>query len=106
MKLKTTLAALAIAAMTVAAAPASWANSLTFQNVTFGLNEVGGNVQLTIDNALNATGDWSDIMYMNAFEVKNLGTVSSMTLANWTNRDNSLSANGCSNGNTSGGCFT
>ena len=58
MKLKTALTALAIAAMTVAAVPASWANSLTFQNVTFEMLAVDNNTfSLSITNALNANGD-------------------------------------------------
>ena len=49
MKLKTALIALAIAAMTVASVPASWANSLTFQGVTFNLTATDSNtLQLNI----------------------------------------------------------
>jgi hypothetical protein len=107
MKLKTALTALGIAAMTFAAVPASWANSLTFQNVTFDILAVDSNTfSLNITNALNANGDWTGIESLASFEVKTLGTVSNLTLTGWTNTDNALSANGCLNGNTSGGCFT
>ena len=107
MKLKIALVALAMAGMSGAVVPVSWANSLTFQNVTFDLNQGAGNTfVLTITNALNATGDWAPVQFIDAFEVKNIGSVSALTLTGWTNSDNSLSANGCSGGNTSGGCFT
>ncbi len=107
MKLKTALTALAFVATTVAAVPASWANSLTFQNVTFEILSVDSNTfSLNITNALNANGDWTGIESLASFEVKTLGSVSNLTLTGWTNTDNALSANGCLNGNTSGGCFT
>ncbi len=57
----------AVAAMILAVglvgSPAIWANSLTFQGVTFGLNDLGGGtLQFTITNALNGgTGDWTNI---------------------------------------------
>jgi len=47
MKLKTALMVLAIAAMPFAAAPASWANSLTFQGATFDLSITGGGHPIT-----------------------------------------------------------
>lgn len=85
--------------------PASWANSLTFQNVTFSLTGGGGTLTLTVTNALNATGDWAGIDGFQAFEVKTIGAITNMTLSGWTNTDNALGANGCVSGNTSGGCF-
>ena len=60
MKFKTVLVALVVLAISVAMAPASWANSLTYQNVTFDINSVNTNTfSLSITNALNATGDWA-----------------------------------------------
>jgi len=107
MKLKTALTALAIAAMTVVAAPSSWANSLTFQDVTFDLNVVGGNLELHIfsTNATGASGDWVGVNGFAAFEVKNLGTASGLALTGFTVYDTALSDNGCINGSSSGGCF-
>jgi PEP-CTERM motif len=102
--------ALVLAATAAFAAPASANNSLTFQGVTFGMIALDSDtLQLTIDNALEATGDWAapPIAFITAMEVKDLGgNVSGGTLAGWTNSDNSLSANGCLNGNTNGACFT
>ena len=108
MKLKTALGALTIAAMTVAAAPASWANSLTFQNVTFGLtNPSAGVLRLTLTSPVSGpSGDWTGVNGFAAFEVKDIGSVSNLTLAGWTPEDTALSANGCINGNSSGACFT
>ena len=55
---------LAVAAMVMSVGlvgtPATWANSLTFQSVTFGLvDNGGGSLTFSITNALNATGDWT-----------------------------------------------
>jgi len=61
---------------------------------------------LSITNALNENGDWTGNESLASFEVKTLGSVSSLTLTDWTNTDNALSANGCLNGGTSGDCFT
>jgi len=111
MRLKTALIALAIAAMSVATAPASWANSLTFQDVTFTLNVVAGDLKLGISAGATApSGDWAGINGLAAFEVKNVGNVtfsnsSPVALGGWTYFDNQLSANGCMSGQTSGGCF-
>jgi PEP-CTERM motif len=95
-------------AMIAITAPSSWANSLTFQNVTFNVNAVDSNtVNLSILNALNASGNWADATHLANFELKNLGSVSNLTLTGWTGSDNALSANGCLNGNSpNGSCFT
>jgi hypothetical protein len=51
------LTALAIAAMTVAAVPASWASSLIFQNVTFQILTVDRNTfSPNVTNALKEKG--------------------------------------------------
>ncbi|MDZ4733696.1 MAG: PEP-CTERM sorting domain-containing protein, partial [Nitrospirota bacterium] len=93
-------------AMTVAAAPASWANQLIFQDVTFDLNVVGGNLVLGISAGATApSGDWAGINGLAAFEVKNIGDVSGLSTTGWTVYDTALGANGCINGSTSGGCF-
>ena len=108
MKLKAALTVLAIAAMTVATTPATWANSLTFQDVTFDLNAgVGNTLILTITNADNATGDWKGIEGLAAFEIKNTGlNYSNLSLADWTVSNDSLNPASCLNGNSSGGgCF-
>jgi hypothetical protein len=88
--------------------PASWANSLTFQDVTFNLNIINGGANLQLQVVTGATapsGDWTGVNGFAAFEVKNIGTASGLSLTGWSVTDNSLSANGCFGGNTSGGCF-
>lgn len=85
----------------------SWANSLTFQNVTFDLNPgAPGVLDLSISNLNNANGDWSGVNGFDAFELKDIGNVSNLTLTGWSVTNDSLNANGCAVGNTTGGCFT
>ena len=95
------------------AAPASWANSLTFQNVTFNMTlNAGGNLDLNIVNALNATGDWAGIDTLKAFQINNYGTASGLTASGgavtWTTVAGGLSAGGAGgcNGSGSGTCFS
>jgi hypothetical protein len=96
-----------VVALGLVGTPTSWANSLTFQNVTFGLNINGsGDLVLTMTSPGAPGGDWTGATGLAAFEVKDVGNVTGLTLTNWTNSDNSLSANGCLDGNTTGGCFT
>ena len=104
---KLALAPIAAAAMMAVGTPAS-ANSLLFQDVTFTTSVAGSILTLTIDNALNADGDWTDIEYLGAFGLKNLGSVTSVTSinpadVNWSL--NELNANGCEGGG-GGFCFT
>lgn len=89
--------------------PASWANSLTFQDVTFNLNIINGGNTLRLQvltGATGASGNWATANGFASFEVKTIGTAASLALGGWSVLDNALSANGCVNGNTSGGCFT
>lgn len=82
--------------------------STTFQGVTFETVASGNNLQLTIRGALNGgTGNWTDINYLNAFEIKGVGKVTGATLSGWTSTGiNGLSANaGCTTGGTNGACF-
>ena len=88
--------------------PATWANSLTFQDVTFDLSIInsGNTLQLQIVTGATApSGDWTGVNGFAAFEVKDIGNVSGLALTGWTVFDDSLSANGCKGGNTTGGCF-
>jgi hypothetical protein len=101
---------LAVAAMVLSlglvGTPASWANELTFQNVTFGLvDNGGGSLTFTITNALNATGSWLGIETLNSFSLKDIGGTS-LTLAGWTPSSNELNTSGCSGGSSGGYCFT
>ena len=68
-------------ALAVASSCAS-ANTLTFQNVTFSTTDLGGGeLQLTIDNALNANGNWAGITYLQAFSLSNVGTFTGASLS-------------------------
>ena len=102
----------AVAAMILAVglvgSPAIWANSLTFQGVTFGLNDLGGGtLQFTITNALNGgTGDWTNITQLSNFSFKNIGSVSSLGLGGWSTSGLELNANGCAGGGSGGFCFS
>ena len=102
---------LALAAITAAVmafvAPAT-ANTLTFQGVTFETLASGNTLQLTITNALSGgTGNWANVNYLKAFEIKDIGNVTGATLAGWTANVNNGLANaaGCTTGGTPGGCF-
>jgi hypothetical protein len=101
------LAPIAAAAAMAFGTPAS-ANSVLFQDVLFTTSVAGSVLTLSIDNALNAGGDWTDIEYLGAFGLKNLGSVTSVTSinpadVNWS--VNELNANGCEGGGQ-GFCFT
>jgi hypothetical protein len=88
--------------------PAS-ANTLTFQGVTFESLAVDSNtLQLSITDALSGgTGNWANVNYLKAFEIKGIGDVTSASLSGWiATADNGLSANvGCTTGGTPGACF-
>ena len=87
--------------------PASWANSLTFQNVTFDLSLNGGNLDLHVTNALNANGDWAGIDTLNAFQINNYGTASGLAVSGWTTVPGGLSAGAyCCDGSGAGTCFS
>ena len=85
------------------------ANELTFQGVTFQTQAVDSDTMtLTILNALSGgTGNWTDINFLNAFELKGIGDITGATLAGWTTSvDSGLSANaGCETGGSPGACF-
>ena len=107
MNLSRTLVSAAIAAAAFAASPAG-ANSLTYQGVTFETMALDADtLQLSVLNATSATGDWTGINYLKAFELKDIGNVTGATLAGWSvSVDNGLAAFGCTTGGTNGACFT
>jgi len=107
MNLSRTLVSAAIAAAAFAAFPAG-ANTLTFQGVTFETMALDADtLQLSVLNATSATGDWTGINYLKAFELKDIGNVTGATLAGWSvSVDNGLAAFGCTTGGTNGACFT
>jgi hypothetical protein len=95
------------AAAALLAFGAAQANTLSFQNVTFTTADLGSGVlELTIDNALNANGDWTGITSLNAFSLKNIGSFTTATLSGWKESSKELNANGCAGGNSGGACFT
>ena len=107
MNLSRTLVSAALAAAAFAASPAG-ANTLTYQSVTFETMALDADtLQLSVLNATSATGDWTGINYLKAFELKDIGNVTGATLAGWSvSVDNGLAAFGCTTGGTNGACFT
>ena len=109
------LALLPAAAAAIAFGTPAIANSLTFQGVTFDTQALDSDtLQLSILNATSATGDWTGVGFLKAFEIKDIGTVSGATVVSapagtsWTpNVENGLAANtlGCGTGGTGGACF-
>jgi hypothetical protein len=76
--------------------PASWANSLTFQNVTFDLSlNASDNLVLSITNATTATGDWAGIDNLEAFAINQYGTATGLQSTGWTTNDGGLNSSGC-----------
>jgi hypothetical protein len=103
---KTLIAAAAVLAFGAAQAAD---NSLTFQGVTFETTAIDADtLQLNILNADAATGNWTGINYLAAFEIKDIGGVTGATLSGWTTSTSSgIGANsvGCATGGTNGACF-
>jgi hypothetical protein len=100
------LAGIMILCLGLVGAPASWANSLTFQDVEFNLFDSGGNtLTLQINNVNNASGDWTGIDSLLNFQLKDLG-VTTLTLTDWTVTSNELNTSGCAGGSSSGFCFS
>ena len=94
MKLKTALTALAIAAMTVAAAPASWANTLTVQGVTFGMT-INGSGNLVLEMSGTGTGNWTGITSLDEFAINNFGTATGLSVNTWATHLGGLNSGGC-----------
>lgn len=100
------------AALIASAAPAS-ANMLTFQGVRFDTIASGNMLTLVITNALSGgTGNWTNINWLSAFEIKNIGNITGVTLGsgfdsswNYTTADGVSSSSGCTAGSTPGACF-
>jgi hypothetical protein len=103
---RTLLTALAI----TFASSGAWANSLTFQNVTFSTTDLGGGqLQLAITNALNASGNWAGINFLESFAVGNVGSFTGASLAGFTFEPGGLSngsASGCTGNGAGFACFS
>ena len=94
-----------VLALGLVGTPASWANSLTFQNVTFDLSINGsGNLVLHVTNALNANGDWTGIDHLSSFAINNFGTAAGLSIPTWTTVAGGLNSSGC-NGSGNFVCF-
>ena len=102
------LAAIMMLGVGLIGTPTTWANNLTFQNVTFNMTvNAGGNLELNIVNALNATGNWAGVTHLKAFQINNFGTASGLSVGGASTVLGGLSnggAGGC-NGSGSGACF-
>lgn len=97
-----------VLALSLVGAP-SWANSLTFQGVTFGLNVTNGGSTLTlnISSTTGVTGDWVGVNGLAGIGLQNIGTASGFSFTGWSAFDHQLSAGGCVNGGVgaNGSCF-
>lgn len=105
MRLKQTLTALAVAAAAAgAAAPASAAAdySVLFQGVTFEFDILDADsMTLTMLGTDAASGNWSGITKLNAFQLKDVGSFASATVTGpggFVNVGKELNGNGCASG--------
>jgi hypothetical protein len=107
MSLKRSFLAVTALALVLGTSQISWANSLTFQDVTFGINVVDSDTfAVTMTNTLNASGDWTDAVSLQNFSLKDIGTISGVSLTGWTVSSLELNASGCEGGDSGGFCFT
>jgi len=75
-RLKTSL----IAGLTLVWTSFGASAALVSQGVTFTFNDLGSNtLRLTIDNILNATGDWGPVTLFDGFDVRDVGSFSAAT---------------------------
>ena len=108
MSLKNALSALALGLAFVSSASA---NTLTYQGVTFNTWAIDADsMGLSILNAPSATGNWTGVSFLKAFEVKGIGDITGASISPSqfaVTADHGLSANiGCSTGGTPGACFS
>ncbi len=108
------LVLLPVAAAAIAFGAPAIANSLLFQGVTFQTQALDSDtLQLSILNATHATGDWSGVDFLKAFEIKGIGSVTGANVASGpagtftATTTAGLAANslGCGTGGTPGACF-
>jgi len=79
--------------------PATWANSLTYQGVTFDLNILNNSLVLGISSATGATGNWAPADGFAGFSLKNVGTNNNLQVTGGAFTSfggQELNANGCS----------
>ena len=85
----------------------SWAATITFQDVDFILTDDlnGTTFTLQINNVDDASGDWTGIDTLRTFSLKDIGAITSMTLAGWSVDGMELNSSGCEGGGSGGFCF-
>jgi PEP-CTERM motif len=105
---KMLLAALAI----IFASSGAWANSLTYQGVTFTTTSSGNTLTLTITNGLNAdpTSNWAGIKYLESFAIGNVGSFTGASVSGFTYdpgglSNGSSSPDGCNGSGSGWACF-
>ena len=104
------LALAPVAAAVMALSAPAVANTLTWQGVTFATQAVDSDTMtLSITGATAATGDWTGINFLKAFEIKDIGNVTGASIlpANFTAIDLNLANKACVGPAGSGGmCFS
>jgi hypothetical protein len=89
--------------------------SLVSQNVTFTFNVVDADtLRLTVDGVLDATGNWAPVKFLDAFDIKNVGTFSAAKATYLSNsqfeggvagKQVTGAGVGCANGGGASACF-
>jgi hypothetical protein len=111
-RLKTSL----IAGLTLVWTSFGASAALVSQGVTFTFNDLGGSVlELTIDNILNATGNWAPVQFFDAFDIRDVGSFSAATATyvftppqsepGQLGEQVSGASIGCNNGGGASACF-
>src|SRR5262245_26161949 len=114
-----------VLALALVGAPTTWANTLLVTDgtstVSFAMDTIAANggscsftsvtcLTLTVSSTTGITTNlngWLGINQFPAFEIKNFGTATGLTLGGWTGFDpnQQLGANGCLGGPGNGECF-
>jgi hypothetical protein len=92
-----------VMALGLVGTPVSWANSLTFQGITFGLNLDNGNLLLTMSG--QGSGNWTGVTSLHSFAIQNFGTGTGLQVSGWTTVPGTLNAGGCNAGPANWTCF-
>jgi len=87
------LVGIMVLALGLVGTPTSWANSLTFQGITFGLNLDNGNLVLTMSG--QGTGNYTGVTSLDAFAVQNYGSATGLEITGWDTKDGGLNSGGC-----------
>lgn len=106
MKFRMWLAAPVLAVLVAASPPVSAAaRHTTFQDVTFSFVSSPDYLTLTFSGLTSASGDWTGIKYLAAFQI-GIDGLTDATLAGWQDYPKELNASGCGGGtSTNHVCF-